>query len=209
MSVAETKERVAASIVRARADLEQALADLEHLPEVDARAVAFAAHALGNYLAVTGGTADLLLGSLADHPDRQVRLWLEGISHATNLMTHLATELLRHASKTYQPRLSFEPVDVSVLIERVCHFYRRKAAEKQISITPDLHVEEPDARADRVAVAVVMDNLSRTRSSTRRMTGSCECSSGPNPASSCAACRTRGRGSAKRTRRSSSVAASV
>ena len=159
MSVAKTKERVAASIVRARADLEQALADLEHLPEVDARAVAFAAHALGNYLAVTGGTADLLLGSLADHPDRQVRLWLEGISHATNLMTHLATELLRHASKTYQPRLSFEPVDVSVLIERVCHFYRRKAAEKQISITPDLHVEEPDARADRVAVAVVMDNL--------------------------------------------------
>src|SRR2546422_5472943 len=159
MSVAETKERVAASIVRARADLEQALADLEHLPEVDARAVAFAAHALGNYLAVTGGTADLLLGSLADHPDRQVRLWLEGISHATNLMTHLATELLRHASKTYQPRLSFEPVDVSVLIERVCHFYRRKAAEKQISITPDLHVEEPDARADRAAVAVVMDNL--------------------------------------------------
>src|SRR5438093_958498 len=167
MSVAKTKERVAASIVRARADLEQALADLEHLPEVDARAVAFAAHALGNYLAVTGGTADLLLGSLADHPDRQVRLWLEGISHATNLMTHLATELL------HQPRLSFEPVDVSVLIERVCHFYRRKAAEKQISITPDLHVEEPDARADRVAVAVVMDNLSRTRSSTRRMTGSC------------------------------------
>src|SRR5438093_726081 len=79
MSVAETRERVAASIVRARA-LEQALADLEHLPEVDARAVAFAAHALGNYLAVTGGTADLLLGSLADHPDRQVRLWLEGIS---------------------------------------------------------------------------------------------------------------------------------
>src|SRR5438876_10746598 len=100
MSVAKTKERVAASIVRARADLEQALADLEHLPEVDARAVAFAAHALGNYLAVTGGTADLLLGSLADQPDRQVRLWLEGISHATNLMTHLATELLRHASKT-------------------------------------------------------------------------------------------------------------
>src|SRR2546430_8266809 len=100
MSVAETKERVAASIARARTDLEQALADLEHLPEVDARAVAFAAHALGNYLAVTGGTADLLLGSLADHPDRQVRLWLEGISHATNLMTHLATELLRHASKT-------------------------------------------------------------------------------------------------------------
>src|SRR5438094_4064675 len=104
MSVAMTKERVGATIVRARADLEQALADLEHLAEVDARAVAFAAHALGNYLAVTGGTADLLLGSLADHPDRQVRLWLEGISHATNLMTHLATELLRHASKTYQPR---------------------------------------------------------------------------------------------------------
>src|SRR5438094_7912449 len=103
MSVAETRERVAASIVRARADLEQALADLEHLPVVDARAVAFAAHALGNYLAVTGGTADLLLGSLADHPDRQARLWLEGLSHATNSMTHRATELLRPALNASPP----------------------------------------------------------------------------------------------------------
>src|SRR2546430_17553378 len=109
MSVAETKERVAASIVRARADLEQALADLEHLPEVDARAVAFAAHALGNYLAVTGGTADLLLGSLADHPDRQVRLWLEGISHPPHLVTHIPTERLPHASKSEQPPVSFRP----------------------------------------------------------------------------------------------------
>src|SRR5437773_12038818 len=74
-------------------------------------------------------------------------------------MTHVSTEPLRHASETYQPRLCFQPVDGSVLIERGCHFYRRKADEKQISITPDLHVEEPDARADRVAVAVVMDNL--------------------------------------------------
>src|SRR5438034_11672504 len=128
MSVAKTKERVAASIVRARADLEQALADLEHLPEVDARAVAFAAHALGNYLAVTGGTAGLLLGSLSDHPDRQVRLWLDGISHATNFMTHLGTDLFRHASMPYPPRLSFEPVCVSRLTDRRCHFYRRNAA---------------------------------------------------------------------------------
>src|SRR3989442_2750238 len=101
MSVAETKERVAASIARARTDLEQALADLEHLPEVDARAVAFAAHALGNYLAVTGGTADLLLGSLADHPDRQVPLWLEGIKHPMNLVTQVATESIPDPSQTH------------------------------------------------------------------------------------------------------------
>src|SRR5438552_5648806 len=105
MSVAETKERVAASIARARTDLEQALADLEHLPEADARAVAFAPHSLGNYLAVTGGTADLLLGSLAYHSDPQVRLWLEGLSHATIVITHLATKLLRHASQTFHPML--------------------------------------------------------------------------------------------------------
>lgn len=157
--MAETKERVAASIARARADLDQALADLDHLPNLEAEAVAFAAHALSNYLTVTGGTADLLLAALAHYPDPQVRVWLDNISHATNLMTHLTTELMRHASETYRPQLTFEPVDVPALIARVSQFYRRKAGDKRIRITADLHVEEPFVWADRVAVAVVIDNL--------------------------------------------------
>src|SRR2546426_4442256 len=64
-SMADAKDRVAASIARARADLDKALADLDHLPSVEAGAVAFAGHALGNYLTVTGGTADLLVAALA------------------------------------------------------------------------------------------------------------------------------------------------
>src|SRR2546427_6906016 len=158
-SMADAKDRVAASIARARADLDQALADLDHLPSVEAGAVAFAGHALGNYLTVTGGTADLLVAALAQYPDPQIRVWLDGISHVTNLMTHLTTELMRHTSETYRPQLTFEPVDVPVVIARVVQFYRRKAGDKRIRITADLHLDEPFAWADRVAVAVVIDNL--------------------------------------------------
>ena len=44
------------------------------------------AHALNNYLTVTGGTVELLLSSLADHPDPQIRTWLEEL-HRTNSLT--------------------------------------------------------------------------------------------------------------------------
>src|SRR2546428_12329948 len=101
MSVAETKERVAASIARARTDLEQALADLEHLPEVDGRAVPFAAHALGNYLAVTGGTPGLLLGGLGDHSDRQVRLWLATATSPARLSADLGTGVVLGGPETH------------------------------------------------------------------------------------------------------------
>src|SRR6266478_3322811 len=58
--MAESKEQIVLAIVRARAELEEALYELEKLPAVSQSCVSFAAHALNNFLTVTGGTVELL-----------------------------------------------------------------------------------------------------------------------------------------------------
>jgi signal transduction histidine kinase len=157
--VIDIKDRVATAIVNARADLEQALGDLERLPAFDPGAVVFAAHALTNYLTVAEGTVDLLLLALADHPNAQVRSWLEGVHQTTSLMSHIAGELMKHASITSAPKLRFDKLDLPLLVQRACAFYRRKADRKKIRITWESQVTHPFVRADRVAVAAVLDNL--------------------------------------------------
>jgi hypothetical protein len=96
--MADVKGQVAAAIVEARNHLEQALSDLEHLSALDTRAVALAAHALNNYLAVTEGTVELLMWSLAAHPDPQIHTWLSGLQHVTSLMTHTVSRLMSTAT---------------------------------------------------------------------------------------------------------------
>jgi hypothetical protein len=54
----EPKELVAAAIARAQVDLAEALAQLEKISAFDGRSVAFAAHALNNYLTITGGQSN-------------------------------------------------------------------------------------------------------------------------------------------------------
>jgi chromosomal replication initiation ATPase DnaA len=67
--VAETKDKVASAIARAQMELEEALSELDVMSAYDPRSVAFTAHALNNYLTVTGGTVELILKRVADHPD--------------------------------------------------------------------------------------------------------------------------------------------
>jgi len=86
--VADPKIEAAAAIARAQANLEQAVAELEKLPALDGRSIALAAHALNNFLTVSVAVVDLLLEALSNYPDRQVRRWLEGLSHSNDLMTH-------------------------------------------------------------------------------------------------------------------------
>ena len=56
----EPKDQIVSSIVKARAELEDALFELEKLPAISQSSVFFAAHALNNFLTVTGGTVELL-----------------------------------------------------------------------------------------------------------------------------------------------------
>jgi two-component system, sensor histidine kinase LadS len=156
--VAEPKELIAAAIARAQVDLVEALAQLEKIPAVDARSVAFAAHALNNYLTITGGAVELILHRLADHPDPQLRVWLEGVQHATDLMTHTVSQLMS-ASATTESRLRFEKVDLPLLVQRICNHYERIAARKTIHVIVDSTVDVPPVRTDRVVIGSVLDNL--------------------------------------------------
>jgi signal transduction histidine kinase len=156
--MSEGKDRVASAIVMARADLEEALAALEQLPAIDPSAVAFATHALNNFLTVVAATVEFLLLGLADHPDPQVHRWLEGLQHATTLMTHTVNQMMA-ASATTDTKLRFVQVDLPLLVQRACTYYQRVAERKRIQITSCAADDVPFVRTDPVAVAAVLDNL--------------------------------------------------
>jgi signal transduction histidine kinase len=152
------KDKVAEAISAARANLEQALAHLEEMPALDPSSVIFAAHALNNFLTVTGGTVDMLLQSLLDHPDPKVRRWLEGLRHATNLMSYVVSQLMS-ASVTSEVKLKFEEVNWPHFVRRACELYQHVADRKQIRILYSSDAEVPLVWTDRVAIAAVLDNL--------------------------------------------------
>jgi signal transduction histidine kinase len=154
----DVKGQVAAAIVKARDHLEQALSELGRLSALDPSAVAFSAHALNNYLAVTGGTVELLLLALAAHPDPQIHTWLEGLQHVTTLMTHTVSRLMSTAT-TQELHLRFAQVELPILVQRVCRYYQRIADYKHINILYDSPGEVPSVWTDYVAVTAVLDNL--------------------------------------------------
>ena len=152
------QNKVSAAIARAQLELEEALCELNAIPAADPNTVAFASHALNNYLTVTGGTVELMLAHLADHPDEQVRIWLEGLQHVTDLMTRTVSQLMK-ASVSADLTLRFENVELPILIRRVCHYYQRVADQKAIRVIAEIpHMLQP-VRIDRVAFAAVLDNL--------------------------------------------------
>ena len=154
----EPKEQIVSALTRARADLDVALYELEKLPAISQSSVSFAAHALNNFLTVTGGTVELLLWSLADHPDPQIRIWLKALEQATNLMAHTVSQLM-YASTSQDARLRFEKVDLPLMVHRSCMFYQRIADLKDIRCHSESAVDVPSVWTDRVAIAAVLDNL--------------------------------------------------
>lgn len=152
------KKQVAEALENAKANLDQALAGLEKITEVDAETVGYTAHKLKNYLAITGATSELLEVYLAGHPDEQVHTWIEGLQHAIQLMNHDVSRLM-FSTNGVEPKLKFEKVDMALLAFRVCNFYRRKADWKKIQVNSELQPGCCFARTDRVAVAAALDNL--------------------------------------------------
>jgi signal transduction histidine kinase len=149
---------VASAIARAQAELAEAMSELEKMPAVDPGSVAFVAHALNNYLTVTGGTVDLIIMHLGDAVDSQLRVWLEGVRHATDLMTRTASQLV-NASVPDADQLRLETFDLSQLARRVCAYYQVAADRKTIRIIATADEGVPPVRTDRVVVAAVLDNL--------------------------------------------------
>ncbi len=128
------------------------------MPAFDPGAIAFSAHALNNYLAVIGGTVELLLGSLRDHPDPQIRNWLEGLGHVTELMCHTVSRLIT-SSAPKDAKLRFLKWDLAPLVRRACNYYQRLADQKNIFIVCECASDIPPVWTDPVAVVAVMDNL--------------------------------------------------
>jgi signal transduction histidine kinase len=152
------KEQATAAILRARSELEQALLELEKMPALDPKRVAFSAHALNNYLTVTRGTVELLLWSMNDHANPQVRVWLQGLGHVTDLMQHTVSQLL-NSSVPDDVRLQFLRWDLAPLAQRTCDYYQRIADRKDISIVCETPPDIPPVWTDPVAVVAVLDNL--------------------------------------------------
>jgi signal transduction histidine kinase len=155
----EEGERAAAAIARAQLELEEALAELDAMPALDSRAVAFAAHMLSNYLTVTGGTVDLIQKHLAASGDQQVTTWLEALQHVTNLMHRTVSQLVMNAPAATEPTLRLEKVQLPLLVQRVCQYYQRGADQKGIRMMYDASSSVPLVRADRVILATVLGNL--------------------------------------------------
>lgn len=147
-----------AAISRARGELDQAMSDLDRLPPLDPDKIAFAAHALSNFITITGGTVELLRERLAAHGDEQVRRWLDGLLQATHMMTHTVSQLM-NASAHAEMTLTFDEVDLPALTLRVCDFHRRRAEHKRIRVEFRQEPGVATVWADRVALAAVLDNL--------------------------------------------------
>lgn len=152
------KEQVTATILRAQSELAQALGQLAKMPAIDPGEIAFSAHALNNYLMVNGSTAELLLLSLADHPDPEVHKWLEGLTHVTKLMRHTVSHLMT-SSEPSDTELKLSEWDLVQLARRACNYYQRIADRKNISIVFESAADISTVWTDPAVAAAILDNL--------------------------------------------------
>jgi signal transduction histidine kinase len=155
---ATAQESAIASIELAKSELEGALEKLRDLPTLDPNTIRYAAHAMKNYLTVTSVGVDLLSRALADYSNRDVAIWLEGLRHTTKLMTQ-TVRLLTNASVAIKLELKWEKVDLPTLVQRACNYYNIQAREKRLQIVFESSATSPHVWTDRVATAVVLDNL--------------------------------------------------
>jgi signal transduction histidine kinase len=154
----EAKTRAIASIAQAKIDLDRALAELDAIRTFDPTLIGAVAHALSNYITVTSATVEMLQLTLRDHPDEDIPNWLGGIEHATELMQHAVGRLVSASTPRDFP-LKLEHVNLRVLMERACDYFRRRAQAKQVAINCRSIGRVPLVWGDRVAIAVVAENL--------------------------------------------------
>jgi len=152
------KDELIASVVRAKSELEQTLSVLEALPAFDPGTVGYAAHAINNYLSLTTGTLDLLGLALADHPEVDVRTFLDTLRQSAAMMGHTVNQLI-NASATGEARLVVGSMNLVRLARVGCDYYQAVAARKQIQILFASSVEVAYVWTDRVAVGAILDNL--------------------------------------------------
>jgi signal transduction histidine kinase len=151
------QEQAIHAIVKARGNLASVLADLERLPAFDPNTLPLAAHALSNFLAVTEATVDLLRTSNSESSPDMSR-WLDGLQHATHLMTHAVGQLMNNAVAG-ELKLRFERIDLRHVVARACASYERLALRKRVQLIQEESGDIPLVWSDRVAVVAIVSNL--------------------------------------------------
>ncbi len=154
----EPKEQITAAIFRARAELEEVVSELENLPSVSKSSISFSAHALNNFLTVTGGAVDLLQLSLADYPDTQVHNLLKALKQSTCLMMQTVGQLT-NALSVQDASLIFDRMDLSVVAQSFVEFYGRIAERKKIRCLYEPSGGNSVVWTDKVMTAAILDNL--------------------------------------------------
>jgi two-component system, sensor histidine kinase and response regulator len=154
----DAKTRTVDSITNAKAELDRAMAELETLRTFDPAVVGLVAHAVSHYITVTTATVEMLQLTLRDNTDPNVAIWLDGIVHAANLMQHFVGRLVEVTAPADFP-LKPDYVNLELLIQRSCEYYRRRAAPQGVAITVETTGTMPLVWGDRVALAVVTSNL--------------------------------------------------
>jgi signal transduction histidine kinase len=154
----DPKAAVAAAIQDAQANLAHALAYLARLPAFDPMTVGVTTHALINYLTVMRAGVQLLRHAWPTHDEAQVEWLLQGFEHATDLM-QTAVDQLRGVATAGPPTLLRHRVDLALLAQQACDYYRPLAARKQLRLLYEAVSEAPVIETDRVALAAVLDNL--------------------------------------------------
>jgi signal transduction histidine kinase len=156
MTAPDPRNEVAESIEHAITSLAEALVELDRIPAYD-QSIGFVAHAMNNYLSVTEATLTLLRHALRDHPNPEIAVWLDGLRRLGNMMHHAMGRLLH--TTTTELQLKQEYVNVPLLMERACDYYRPIAQRSQLELNCRSLGDIPAAWADRVLLAVVADTL--------------------------------------------------
>ena len=161
MKTWNARANAVASVETAISHLAVALAELDRMPTGDRSAIGAAAHALNNCVSVGDATVDLLSEALRNHPNPDVGTWLHGLHHLGDLMHHTISRLVNASAPADFP-LVLELIDLPALMFRACDYHRAAAEPKQLNLVCTTVGEIPRAWGDRVAVAVVADNLLST-----------------------------------------------
>jgi signal transduction histidine kinase len=154
----DAKARAAASISEARHELDRALSEIDMIQTFNPMLIGLVAHSLSNYISVTSATVEMLQLTLRDTSDPDVPIWLDGIGHTADLMQHSVSRLVSMSGPRDFP-LKLDRVNVPVLMDRACQYFRRRAGSSGAHLTCAAAGQVPLAWADRVALAVVADNL--------------------------------------------------
>ena len=122
----DAKARAAAAIAEAKDELDRALSEIDMIQTFNPMLVGLVAHSLSNYISVTSATVEMLQLTLRGNQDPDVPIWLEGIGHTADLMQHSVSRLVSLSAPRDFP-LKLDRVNVPVLMDRACEYFRRRS----------------------------------------------------------------------------------